>query len=557
VPATVQAVLAARIDRLSSEAKHLLQTAAVIGLEVPLPLLETIAQLPTHTLYRSLAHLQTAEFLYETQLFPERVYTFKHALTYEVAYGGLLQERRRTLHTQIMNAIETLYADRVAEQVDQLAHHALRGEVWEKAFSYCRQAGAKAALRSAHRGAVAYWEQALVALQHLPATHDALAQAIDVRFDLRNALWPLGEHKQIFEYLSQAEALAETLADQRRLGILSSFMTQHFRLIGDPARAIASGQRALAIATTLGDFPLQVETNFRLGRTYDSFGDYQQAAVFFRRNVVALEGDLLFEHFDLPGSLAVLSRAWLALCLAELGEFSEGITRGEEAVRMAQAIDHPYSLVSAYCGIGGLYLCKGDLSRAISALERSLGLCQTWDFPVLFPITATHLGYAYALSGRYTDALTLLEQAVTQAAATEPLSYYVLFLVRLGETYLMAGQAAKARECTERALVTSHSSKVRGGPQAWALRLRGELAVQHEFAESHKAETSYRQALALAEELGMRPLMAHCHLGLGLLYNRRGDRAQAQAEWSMATAQLQALEMPFWISRTMLPVQML
>jgi tetratricopeptide (TPR) repeat protein len=468
-----------------------------------------------------------------------------------------LQERRRTLHTQIMNAIETLYADRVAEQVDQLAHHALRGEVWEKAFSYCRQAGAKAALRSAHRGAVAYWEQALVALQHLPATHDALAQAIDVRFDLRNALWPLGEHKQIFEYLSQAEALAETLADQRRLGILSSFMTQHFRLIGDPARAIASGQRALAIATTLGDFPLQVETNFRLGRTYDSFGDYQQAAVFFRRNVVALEGDLLFEHFGLPGSLAVLSRAWLALCLAELGEFSEGITRGEEAVRMAQAIDHPYSLVSAYCGIGGLYLCKGDLSRAISALERSLGLCQTWDFPVLFPITATHLGYAYALSGRYTDALTLLEQAVTQAAATEPLSYYVLFLVRLGETYLMAGQAAKARECTERALVTSHSSKVRGGPQAWALRLRGELAVQHEFAESHKAETSYRQALALAEELGMRPLMAHCHLGLGLLYNRRGDRAQAQAEWSMATAQLQALEMPFWISRTMLPVQML
>jgi predicted ATPase len=140
MPATVQAVLAARIDRLSVEEKHLLQTAAVIGTEVPFPLLQAIAELPEDALHRGLAHLQAAEFLYETRLFPEREYTFKHALTHEVASGSLLQERRRALHAHIVEALERLAPERLAEQVEHLAHHAVRGEVWDKALAYFRQA---------------------------------------------------------------------------------------------------------------------------------------------------------------------------------------------------------------------------------------------------------------------------------------------------------------------------------------------------------------------------------------------------------------------------------
>ena len=193
VPATVQAVLAARIDRLPPEEKRLLQTAAVIGTEVPLPLLQAIAELPEDALHRGLAHLQAAEFLYETRLFPEREYTFKHALTHEVAYSGLLQERRRVLHGRIVDAMEALAADRVAEQVEHLAHHALRGEVWDKALAYCRQAGEKVIARSAYREAVGYFEQALSILAHLPETRHMREQAIDLRLALRTALWPSGD----------------------------------------------------------------------------------------------------------------------------------------------------------------------------------------------------------------------------------------------------------------------------------------------------------------------------------------------------------------------------
>ena len=161
VPATVQAILAARIDRLPPEDKRLLQTASVIGKDVPFTLLQAIAELPDEALRRGLDHLQAAEFVYEVGLFPDLEYTFKHALTHEVTYGGLLQERRRELHARIVEAIETLHQDRLGGEIERLAHHALRGELREKAVDYLRQAGLKAAARSALQDARVWFEQAL------------------------------------------------------------------------------------------------------------------------------------------------------------------------------------------------------------------------------------------------------------------------------------------------------------------------------------------------------------------------------------------------------------
>jgi len=147
----VQAILAARMDRLSGEAKRLLQAAAVIGRDVPLPLLQAIAEQPEEEVRHGLRHLQAAEFLYETRLFPEHAYTFKHALTQQAAYGNLPHERRRLLHALIVQALETLSAERRGEHIERLADHAFRGEMWEQAVAYCRQAGAKASARLASR----------------------------------------------------------------------------------------------------------------------------------------------------------------------------------------------------------------------------------------------------------------------------------------------------------------------------------------------------------------------------------------------------------------------
>src|SRR5438093_1396124 len=273
VPATVQAVLAARIDRLPPEEKRLLQTAAVIGMEVPGAVLQAIGEMPEEALRLGLTHLQAAEFVYETRLFPELEYTFKHALTHEVAYGSLLHERRRVLHARIVEALEALYAERLAEQVERLAHHALRGEVWEKALAYCQQAGEKALARSAYREAVGHFEQALGALRHLPETRDTREQAVDLRLALRTALLPSGDLGRILASLREAEALAAALDDPRRLGQVSRFLSLHYYFMGMPDQAITAAQRALALATAGRDVVLQALANQYLGIAYRAQGD--------------------------------------------------------------------------------------------------------------------------------------------------------------------------------------------------------------------------------------------------------------------------------------------
>ena len=548
VPATVHAVLAARIDRLPPEEKHLLQTAAVIGTEVPLPLLQAIAELPEAAVHHGLTHLQAAEFLYETRLFPEQAYTFKHALTHEVAYGSLLLERRRVLHTRIVEALERLSPDRLAEQVERLAHHALRGEVWDKALAYFRQAGEKAMARSARSEAVGYFEQGLGALAHLPEQRDTLEQAIDLRLALRNALAPSGDSGRVLAYLREAEALAAALDDPRRLGQVSAFLANYFYVMGAHDQAIAAGQRALALATAKGEVALQAVANYFLGFVYWLQGDYHRAIDCLRQTVASIEVARRHERFGLPHLPAVLSRATLATCYAELGIFAEGISYGEEGRRIAEEVahDHPGSLMVASWGVGLLTLRQGDLPRALPQLERAMGICQDIAFPNWLPWIATALGTAYTLSGRVADAVPLLTQAMEQSIATARVGYQALCSFSLGEAQMLAGPLEEAQALAERALTHAYEHQERGH-QAYALRLLGEIAARHAPPEAVQAEAHYQQALALAEELGMRPLVAHCHHGLGRLYGQTGRGAQAHAALSAAIELYRAMDMTFWL----------
>jgi class 3 adenylate cyclase/tetratricopeptide (TPR) repeat protein len=546
VPATVQAVLAARIDRLPSEEKRLLQTAAVIGTEVPFALLQAIAELSEADLHRGLAHLQAAEFLYEASLFPELVYTFKHALTHEVAYSGLLHERRRALHARIVEALEALAGERVAEQVERLAHHALRGEVWDKALMYCRQAGEKALARSAYREAVGYFEQALSALQHVPEQRHTLEQAIDLRIALRSALWPSSDYGRILTLLREAEAIATALDDPRRLAQVLPFLSENFRFMGAYDQASTAAQRALVLATASGELVRQAQANQRLGMAYHAQGDYRRAIDCLRQSMVGFDGAQRREHFGQVNLPAVLSRAYLAWCHAELGTFPEGRTLGEEGLRIAEEVAHPGSLMYAYHGIGLLALRQGDLPRALPLLERAMGLCQDADLPLFFPWIAAALGAAYALAGRGANAVPLLTQALEQATATATVLHQALCRLSLGEAQVLAGRLEEAHALTEGMLAHARERQERGY-HAYALRLLGDIAARREPPESDQAEGCYRQALALAEELSMRPLQAHCRLGLGTLYGRMGRVEPARAELTTAIELYRAMDMTFWL----------
>jgi DNA-binding NtrC family response regulator/class 3 adenylate cyclase/tetratricopeptide (TPR) repeat protein len=542
VPATVQAVLAARIDRLPPEEKRLLQTAAVIGTEVPLSLLQAIAELPEATLHRGLAHLQRAEFLYETHLFPEQEYTFKHALTHEVAYGSLLLERRRSLHARLVKALETLAPEQAAEQVDRLAHHALRGAVWDKAVTYCQQAGTRAYDRAAFREAVATFDQALQVLAYLPEDGDTQVRAIELRLAVDSPLMALGEPRRRLALLGEAAVLARALDDRVRLGRVLAQMAQGRKMTGDHNGAVVVGQQALALATALGDSAVQVEASVNLGQAYADLGDFGRSAELLRRSVAAAD-----QEPGTPGThMRIRSRAWLARTLGMLGAFAEGRHYGEEALRLATLEGRGSLPILAYSSLGLLSLTQGDLEPASRMLEQSLALCRASDNRNFFRAITAGLGYAYALQGRLTEGRALLEEAISDSICRGVLAGYPLRVAWLSECCRLAGRGAEAWQHACQALDLARQHKERAH-EALALHQLGIVQAHADPPDTAQAETYYQQALALAEELGMRPLVAHYHLGLGRLYGQTGRGEQARAALATAIELYRAMDMPFWL----------
>ncbi len=548
IPATAQAILAARIDRLAAEDKRLLQAAAVIGKDVPFALLQAIADESEDRLRRGLSELQAAEFLYEARLFPDLEYTFKHALTHDVAYGSLLHDRRRSLHARIMDAIERLFPERLGEQVELLARHALGGEAWAKAVGYLHQAGTKAFRRSANREAVAHFEQALGALKHLPENRETLEEAIDLRFDLRTSLFPLAELDRLFGYLREAESLASTLGDQRRLGWVSVYMAHYFRVTGDLSEARKAAQAAEAIAEALDDLPLRVGANFYLGWAQNGLGDYAAAEGFLRKVIALLDGERSRERCGLTGFPAVMARWVLANSLAERGQFDEGLAHGKEGIRIAEALDHAYSLVLAYWARGNVHLLKGEFTEARPLYERALDVCREYNIAVLVPLTSAYLGATYTRAGSLAEGISLLDQALKTLESMGLRGLFPLFSAYLGEANLRAGRPADAVEMAGRALGFAREGGWRGY-EAYTVGLLGEIASHPDPPDAEAAEGHYREALALAEELGMRPLVAHCHLGLGTLYGRIGKRQESQEHLSTATAMFREMDMRFWLEK--------
>jgi tetratricopeptide (TPR) repeat protein len=217
-----------------------------------------------------------------------------------------------------------------------------------------------------------------------------------------------------------------------------------------------------------------------------------------------------------------------------------------EVLRLAETAEHPFCLAVAAYGVGLLSLRQGDLCEAIAVLERGLAVCHAHDLRDWVPDLTACVGYAYASVGRLPEALTLLEQAVDQYAAMRGGSLFSGFVIWWGEAYLLAGQLDEAYTQAQRGLELSRAHQERGH-EAYALRLLGEIAAQREPPEHDQAGDYYQQALALAEELGMRPLQAHCHCGLGTLYAKTGQAEQARTALAAAIALYRDMDMTFWL----------
>jgi tetratricopeptide (TPR) repeat protein len=425
--------------------------------------------------------LQAAEFVYETRLFPDVEYSFKHALTHEVAYASLLNERRRALHARVVDAIERLYPSALAEHRVRLVHHAFRGEVWSKALTHLRN------------------------LNEI-ASEAEIGEMMGIGPESPGRLWWTGEHD----------------------------------------RAIKAAERDLAVGASFGNFAMRVVSSCRLGYAHHALGDYGRAADVLRGTAAALQGDLARERFGMTGLPAVFARSYLAWCLAEWGEFAEGAAIGEEAVQIAESADHLYSRAHIAFGLGTLYVTQGLPDPAIGLLERGLVVARMANVPFLFPFLMGPLGAAYTLADEPDRAVPLLEQAVEQAASMKLRANHALRLAWLAEARLLQGRRDLALDHARGALDVARDCGERGH-QAYAQRVLADIAAGADEPEA--AAAAYREALAPAEALGMRPLAARCRLGLGLLHERTGERQRAREDLAAAPAMFGAMGMTRWLAQ--------
>jgi class 3 adenylate cyclase/tetratricopeptide (TPR) repeat protein len=546
VPATVQAVLAARIDRLPPEDKRLLQSAAVIGHEVPFPLLEAVAGENDEQLRRQLARLQAAEFLYETPRFPDPEYTFRHALTLEVAYQSLLRERRCSLHKRVLEELERQSAGR-DEDIELRAHHARRAELWDRAARYLYQAGEKAFAEARYPACVTSCQATIEALDRLGDGADRSLK-LDACLELWSARSTTGQFEGLRELGEKAEALARALEDQPRLAQVQLRQAQAVGLMGvipgTFESAIEKARQAFEGADP-SDLRTRSYARFIVGNAFRDLGRFAEALREFSAGLA------LFEQVDRnakePGVLLpiyVSLSAWRSEAHAALGDFQQAFISAREALRVATEIRHPTSLAVANRYLGYVHSLRGEMETALPFLERAVAVASEYELFQATIFSSAYLGYALILLGERKRGLECLTRAV--AKSTWPIrANWNGFGSVIASAYFAAGCLEEARTEIRQGLTAATERNARGH-RASLLRLEAEVLGQQDSAD---AQERLEEALALAVELGMRLEAAHCYLGLGKLSQRKGKREQARANLATAKTMYRDMGMTYWLEK--------
>jgi tetratricopeptide (TPR) repeat protein len=417
--------------------------------------------------------------------------------------------------------------------------------VWDRAAHHLRLAGSAAVARFAHREAVACFEHALETLQRLPETRERLEEAIDLRFALRASLWLLGEFEAIGLHLREAEALADKLGDQRRLGQSLVYLCANLWFTGRATEAHAVGRRAQIIARSVDERRLRVSSTIFAGLACIGVGDHREAAEILR-GLSAVDDAGHRDRLGTAGYPIPQALGWLAWSLAEGGHLVEGEAQGLAAMRLGEELEDPHTIAVACRGLANVYRIKGNAPEAIRLAERGAALCREWTLTAALLSLTGALGHLYATSGRVAEGLALLRDAYE---ATQSLGFgffHSLIAVRLGEACLVAGHLEEAQRFASRGLDLARDGG-QNGCEAEALRVLAAVAAEGRPPAAEEALEAFRGALAIAQRLYLLPLGAHCHLGLGNLYRRLGHPDQAREHVSAAARVFRELGVARWL----------
>jgi tetratricopeptide (TPR) repeat protein len=528
IPETVQSVIAARIDSLSPKRKSLLQIASVIGSDIPIILLREVVDLSEPELQKLLAELKAAQFLYET---PNPIYAqlkFRHALVHEIAYGSLISAKRQMLHARVLRGMESQFRDSTLDVVESLAHHAFNAALWDEAVNYLGQAGDKAVEFSAYPAAAAFFESALQALSHLPQNQERVREGVDIRLKLRPVLGAMAEYDRLERCLVDAETMAGSIEDPRRLAAIDVARAYVHNTRGELDAGIERGSRARNIARTIGDFGLEVGATFYLGQAYMWRGDFRQSVAVLEDNMAWIDdGPLRRQRIGTTGTGSVLWLGMLGASHGRLGNFAAATDIAQKACLIADEVRRPADIAIAYWWAGFVWGHKGDVAEALRHLEHGFNVCRASEINYLLPILLTSLGYTYALAGRAQQGIPLLEKALAFNRGAKFTYGEAWSSVYLGFANLLENRYDGMLDHAQGILQLARKHKYRA-IEVDALLLLGDVHRNPSAPAREEAERCYSQACDLSIELGLRPEYARCHMALGQLLLESGREAKAE-----------------------------
>ncbi len=522
LPATVQAILAARIDRLPADEKDLLQTLAVIGKEFSSSLVHAITRSSNDDLSRMLNNLQLGEFIYEQPAVGDIRYTFKHALTREVAYRSVLNERRTLLHDRAGEVIEALFADHLDDHLTELAHHFTQSANAAKAVRYLTLAGKRSLERAAFAESQAQLQKAREWVKTLPESPERDTRELE----LARALFQVLQRTRGMAAPETREAAARASALAEKGGNLAQLVRQ-LSAMGTSALASGDYPGAAALADQMLDLAGREgsPTSFALAHTA------QLAVRYFRGDLVGVEDHFVhwsrFRHA--PGYRQFPAAVVNALGFAGLGVWTLGYPekareRIAQAVEVARESKSPYFLALGRYFESGHYKGIGEPQPAEAAAMQTLALSEKYGFPLYEHWARTILGWARAQLGGAAEGVSLIRQGLAGMAEIGATVRITDQLTSLAEAQKLAGMIDDALITIEHALRVS-PEEVRY--QSNVLRCRGELRLKNGQAEL--AETDFREAIALAQKMSAKSWELRTAMSLARLLRDTARRDEARA----------------------------
>jgi class 3 adenylate cyclase/DNA-binding SARP family transcriptional activator len=548
IPTTLQASLVARLDRLGS-VKDVALIGAAIGREFSHQLIAAVSALATPELDAALERLRASGLISRRGTPPAATYSFKHALVRDAAYATMLKRRRQQLHATIAKVLVERFPALAESRPEVVAKHFTEAGLAVEAIDHWLKAGRLAHARWANREAVEFFEQALHVLEALPESRSTLEQGFEIRLELRPVLIVLGQSRRSLECVQEAETLAERLNDDNRRGWVCALRAGSHSALGELDEALATGARALEIAGRLGDLRLRVLATSCLLQAHYYRGEYEPVVALAAVNLAVLPADWGHETFGRNAPVSVFDRGWLIMSLAELGRFAEAAEPEAAAIRLAAPTQRALAIGWAYMAAGAFHLLRGDWARAHPTIEQAIAVMRAGDVDVMLDTSLACSAWVLGQLGEASEGLNRLREGERRVERQAERGFVGL----LGPRYRLLGRAAFALgrldEAQRLGEVALESLPRRPGWAAHGLHLLGDVAAHPDRFDAERGEACYRQALALAEPRGMRPLVAHCHLGLGKLYRRTGTREQAREHLATATAMYREMDMPFWLEQ--------